>query len=340
MAPHPVTRYVFDLGDIDAIAVALRAAAHDLTDAAGSIRAAGREAAGLPDVGSDVAAICSGLAAQLTGATAGLRADARWLGGTAAELAALDAGIWTAKKLTGAVRFLRDEHDLQHELGPRDTRARKATRIAGIAVDLFGVDVTGSKLPALARRAYRNLTSYERIDRAAWHLRYAAAWYAVSAADAVRALRPPARSRPHRPGWAERIAGDGRGSGRLRRLVAYAVPGASAAALAVDVNQLATQQHRGVRGVLEFSRDATSTVSSSIHLASDGLLVFGPPGLAADEVVDVGTAVTLDSAVLAADAVDYLVFEKGDDIVHTVGGAAGTAIHGAGNALKAIGGLL
>ncbi|MBB5867365.1 hypothetical protein F4553_000744 [Allocatelliglobosispora scoriae] len=342
MPANPVTRYVFDLDDIDAIAVALRSAAGDLTAAAGSVRAAGATAANLPGVGPDVAAICAGVAAQLRTATTGLHADARWLAGTAGALARLDAGIWTSKKLTGAIRFVRAEHDLQHELGARDTRTRRATRIAGVAVDLFGLDVTGSKLPALARRAYRNLTAYPSIDRAAWNLRYAAAWYAVSAKDALAARRPPRADpdRPRRPGWAERVAGDGRGAGRLRRLMTYAVPGASAAALVVDVNQLATQQHRGARGVLEFSRDATSTVSSSIHLASDGLLLFGPPGAAADKLVDAGTLVTLDSAVLAADAVDYLVFDKGDDIVHAVGDGAGAVIDGAGDALDAIGGLL
>jgi hypothetical protein len=289
----------------------------------------------LPDVGDEVAQICQALAAKLTAATAGLRTDARWLAGVVTALAATDAASWTTKKLNTAIHFARDERELRRQLASRDSHARRATRITGIGVDLFGEDLTGSKLPGMARSYYRNLTTFKRIDRASWQLRYVVNWYTIKAHDKLK-IRPRATPKVSKPGWAERIAGNGKGAGRARRLVAYAVPGASAAALVVDVRALKTQQHHGVRGVLEFARDATSTGSSSIHLASDALLLAGPPGAAADKLVDVGVLATLDTAVLAADTIDYVVFEKGDEIVH----AAGDAVDAAGDAIGAIGGLL
>jgi hypothetical protein len=330
---NAVTRYVFDLQDIRGIAVTLNSAAGALTEAVGSIRAAGRDCAGLPDAGDEVAQICQSLAAKLTAGTAGLRTDARWLAGVVTALAASDAAAWTAKKLNTAIHFARDDRELRRQLSQRDSQLRRFTRISGIGVDLFSEDLTGSKLPGMARSYYRNLTTFKRIDRAAWQLRYVVSWYTIGAHDKLK-IRP--RTRVSKPGWAERIAGNGKGVGRARRLVAYAVPGASAAALAVDVRALATQQHHGVRGVLEFTRDATSTGSSSIHLASDVLLVAGPPGAAADKLVDAATLATLDTAVLAADTLDYVVFEKGDEIVH----AAGDAVDAAGDAISAVGGLL
>ncbi len=333
---NAVARYVFDLEDIRGIAVTLNSAAGALTEAAGSVRAAGRDCAGLPEAGDEVAQICQSLAARLTAGTAGLRTDARWLAGVVSALAASDAAGWTTKKLNTAIHFAVSERDLQRQLGERDSRGRRLTRITGIGVDLFSEDLTGSKLPSMARSYYRNLTAFKSVDRAAWQLRYVVSWYAASAHDKLK-IKPKKVSTP---GWAEKIAGSGKGVGRARRLVAYAVPGASAVALVVDVNQLMTQQHRGARGVLEFARDATSTTSSSIHLASDVLLVAGPPGAAADKVVDVATLATLDTAVLAADTVDYVVFEKGDEIVHAVGDGAGWAGDRAGDAIDAIGGLL
>ncbi|GIH08524.1 hypothetical protein Rhe02_65910 [Rhizocola hellebori] len=330
---NAVARYVFDLDDIRGIAVTLNSAAGALSEAAGSVRAAGRDCAGLPDAGDEVAQICQSLAGKLVAGTAGLRADARWLAGVVTALAATDAAAWTTKKLNTAIHFARDERELRRQLGQRDSHARRGTRITGIGVDLFGEDLTGSKLPGMARSYYRNLTTFKRIDRASWQLRYVVNWYTIKVHDK---LKIPPRPKVSKPGWAERIAGNGKGAGRARRLVAYAVPGASAAALVVDVRALKTQQHHGVRGVLEFARDATSTGSSSIHLASDVLLVAGPPGAAADKLVDASVLATLDTAVLTADAIDYVVFEKGDEIVH----AAGDAVDAAGDALSAIGGLL
>ncbi len=333
---NAVTRYVFDLDDIRGIAVTLTSAAGDLVEAAGSVRAAGNDCADLPNAGGDVASICAAIASKLTSGASGLRTDARWLAGVVSALAASDAAAWGAKKFNNAIHFVASEAELQKQLGALDSHGRRLTRITGIGVDLFGEDVTGSKLPAMARSYYRNLTSFKTVDRAAWQLRYVVSWYAATAHDKLK-IRP---RQVRGPGWAERIAGDGRGVGRAKRLVAYAVPGASAAALVVDVRALTTQQHHGARGVLEFARDAASTSSSSIHLASDVLNFAGPPGAAADKIVDVAALATLDTAVLAADTLDYVVFEKGDEIADAAGDAASAVGGAADDAIDAIGGLL
>lgn len=364
---NPVGRYVFNLDDIRGVAATVATAAESLGEAAGSVRAAGSACAGLPGVGGDVASATASIAGRLTDAAAGLRADSRWLAGTSAKLAAVDAGIWSFAALGRVGKLVKSNRELVDKYGRDASGLRRLGGLAGLGIDLFGRDVTGSLLPATALRYYKGAINLNRVDRAMWRLRYPVAWYGATAADAVRgaagkatgALKTLVDRRAQtlsaqyervrrgldsrrRAGtdWARRLAGDGRGLGRLRRIGNWALPGASVPALVVDGRELFVQRHGyGARGALEVLRDSTATFASALHVGSDALNVVPGAGFVADKGVDV-VATAFDGGVMAMDAVDYLAFKKGDDIVHGVADAGGFALDKAGDAIDALGGLL
>jgi len=363
---NPVTRYVFNLDDIHAIAVNLDAGAGDLSSAYGSVRAAGPELTGLPGIGADAAGIAAAVARRLSTVELGMRADARWLAGVLSALAADDAGAWTARAVKKGLHFAHTERRLRQQLaetGREQWRGRKVGRAAALAVDLFGADITGTRLPATAVAYYRTAARIGGIDRKLWQLRYPVAWYGSAAADAVSsargratgALRGLLDARERRLGrqldearaglrrvhettldWARRVAGEGRGLGRLRRVGESVLPLASVPGLYVDARELMTQRHGyGPRGALEVFRDTNATIASTLHVGSDALEVVPGVGTLADKGVD-AVADGIDLSVMAMDGVDFVVFDKGDDIVHTADGLARGAAHGVTHAIGSI----
>lgn len=320
---NPVVRYVFNLDDLHGLAGTLRGAAATLDEAAGSVSAAKSAVAGLPGIGADTAAAAGGIAIRLGAAARGLRADGRWLAATVNKLAALDATFWTAAGLGKVARAFRDTRALRERYGRDASLARRLGTITRTGVDLFGADVTGSKLPHQAMRYYNGLKNFKSVDRSLWQLRYPLAWYGGAAADALRgAARRAGVPAAKRPDWIRRLAGDGYGLRRLRRVGNWAIPGGSALLVAEDGRQLFNQKHGGARGGLEVLRDTTATVGSGLHLASDVLNVVPLAGTVADKGVDVAVFATFDVGVMAMDAVDFVGFEHGDDVVHAVGDAA------------------
>jgi hypothetical protein len=360
---NPVTRYVFNLDDIHAIAVGLDSAAGDLVSAAGSMRAAAPALRGLPGLADDAAGIAAAVAHRLSTVEHGLRTDARWLAGVLAALAADDAGAWTARSVKRALHFAHTERRLRAQLaatGREDWRGRRAGRAAALAVDLFGADVTGTQLPRTALSYYRAANRIRGIDRRLWQLRYPVAYYGAAAAGAVASARAHATGalrrlldgreralaerferaraglRGARDGtlaWARRVAGEGRGFGRLRRVGESMLPLASLPGLYVDARELMTQRHGyGPRGALEVFRDTNATVASALHVGSDAFEVVPGVGTVADKGVD-AVADVIDLDVMALDGMDFVVFDKGDDIVHAARGVAGGVAHAVGSIL-------
>ncbi|MGI5183666.1 hypothetical protein ACQEVZ_46170 [Dactylosporangium sp. CA-152071] len=321
---NPVVRYVFNLDDLHGLAGTLRGAAHALDDAAGSVRAAQAAVADLPGIGGDTAAVAGGIAVRFEAAARGLRADAGWLAATVGKLAALDATFWAGAGLGKVTSAFQGDRALRRRYGRDAGATRRLGNITRTGVDLFGEDVTGSKLPQQAMRYYQGLKHFKAVDRALWQLRYPLAWHATAAADALRhAARRAGVPAAKRPDWIRRLAGDGHGLRRLRRVGNWAIPGGSAALLLEDGRQLFNQKHTGARGGLEVLRDTTATVGSGLHLASDVLNVVPVAGTVADKGVDAAVFFTFDASVMALDAVDFVGFEHGDDVVHAVGDAAG-----------------
>ncbi len=367
---NPVARYAFDLDDVQEIAVALDRAAAGLADAHDSTRAAVPALADLPGVGPDAAAVAGAVAARLTGIGRGLRTDARWLAGVLTALARDDAAVWTAKSVRGAVTYAHNERMLRRQLartGRTQWRGRKVSRAAAAAVDLFGADIAGSALPKTAVQYYRTATRIGGIDRALWQVRYPVAWYSAAAAQAVHAAAATATGAARRllaardgqlskaaaatrrglaaasargAEWAVRIAGDGRGLGRLRRIGISLIPGTAIPALYFDGREMVTQRHGyGPRGALEALRDSTAVSSDVLHLGGQALEFIPVAGDVAALGVD-AVASGMDLGVMAMDGVDYVVFAKGKTITHAVGSVAGDAVHAGGSLLHKVGDLL
>ncbi|MEV7230354.1 hypothetical protein AB0M79_25545 [Polymorphospora sp. NPDC051019] len=337
MGSNPVTRYVFNLDDINGTGMSLIRAAGTLGGTADSVRAAGRACETLPNVGPGIAQQTTTLARALDALERSLGAEGRWLSATAGRLAAVDAGVWAGASVAKIHRALRDGGG---ESG-RHRKTGRLGRVTAVAADLFGEDVTGSKLPDIAARYYE----------AAKRLRDMSQRLPKPGAPPTPARRPAA------PDLAERLAGDGRGLNRLKRGGTMMVPvvGSGAMTLA-DIKQWRTQEHDGLRGGFEKLRDSAAVTASLMHLGTDVLNVVPGAGTLADKGLDGIIFVALDGPVMLMDGADYLLFEKGNDIVHIVGDAGGSVLKGAAdvagaaaksiapapvlNGLRSIGGLL
>ncbi len=361
---NPVVKYVFNLSDISHIAINLDRSATGVADIVNTLKVAGQECAPLPGIGPEVASACASISSKLVAAEHGMRTDARWLAGVVTRLARDEAMVWTAGTVRSGLRFAKTERALKRDLaklGRMDRRGSKALRTFQAAVDIFGPEVTGSKLPKTALAYYKTATRFKAIDRMInSRIRVPVAWYGMAATDALRNARnkatgPLRRMLDKRLGdqydkarkgmadsklrWAEKFAGDGRGFGRVRRIGQGFVPLMSAPGLYFDGRELMTQRHGyGLRGGLEVFRDTTAVMASGLHLGSDVAEVVPVAGTVVDKGLDV-VAGGMDIGVMAMDGVDWVAFEHGDDVVHGVGAGANWTKNAAGDAVGAIGGL-